>query len=371
MALPFPEYHLFQLLRRFDNQHLPLDLFLSHYFRSNKAIGSKDRRFIASAVYDMVKWKSLLDHLAEGHPTWEKRYNLYKNLQPASYLNVNTIPLHVRLSFPKDFVDMLRAEYGEKETIRISQASNCEAPIAVRVNPTKISREELMQRWEAWNPVEGQHHHTIILRKRQPLVATPEFREGMFEIQDEASQMVGDLVDAKPGDHILDFCAGAGGKTLAFAYKTKGRGQIYLHDIRPIILENAKKRLKRAGVQNAQMTIETNRLPKRMDWILVDAPCSGTGTYRRNPDQKWKFKKEMVEELVEKQRAIFATALNFLKPGGKIIYATCSLLKQENEQQMEYFMKKHNLQLVGKPFNSGLAYGGPDALFAATFEQKG
>ena len=369
MARPFPEYHLFQLLRRFDNQHLPLDLFLSHYFRSNKALGSKDRRFIAEATFGMIKWKSLLDHLAEGFPSWEKRHNLFRSLRPNNYIHVNTIPLHVRLSFPKDFVDMLVEDYGEKEAIRIAQASNGDAPIAIRINPLKTTRAELMERFQEWEPLLGTHPLTILLKKRQPLVATKEFKEGFFEIQDEASQMVADLMNPKPGDHVLDFCAGSGGKTLAYAHKTEGKGQLYLHDIRPIILENAKKRLKRAGIQNAQITDRPDKLPKNMDWILVDAPCSGCGTYRRNPDQKWKFDRSVVDRLIIEQRAIFAKALTFLKPGGKIIYATCSLLKSENEKQVDYFLKAHpSLRLVGQPFKSNLSFDGPDALFAATFE---
>jgi len=368
MARPYPEYHLFQLLRRFDNQHLPLDLFLSHYFRSNKALGAKDRRFIAEAVYGMIKWQSLIDYLAEGHPSWEKRFSIFRTLQPANFLHVDKIPLHIRLAFPEEFVTILVKEYGEKEAIRLAQVSNSEAPIAVRINPLKTNRQQLLERWKELGAIPGEHPLAILFPKRQPLVAMPEFQEGFFEIQDESSQMVADLVDLKPGDHVLDYCAGAGGKTLAFAHKTLGKGQLYLHDIRPIILESARKRLKRAGIQNVQVTQHSHKLPQKMDWILVDAPCTGTGTYRRNPDQKWKFNKELLSRLLDEQRTIFEKALTFLKPGGKIVYATCSLLKAENEEQLAYFQKKHKLRLVGTPFKKNFIFGGPDSFFAAVLE---
>ncbi|MCP5469665.1 MAG: RsmB/NOP family class I SAM-dependent RNA methyltransferase [Chlamydiales bacterium] len=370
MARPFREYHLFQLLRRFDNQHLPLDLFLSHYFRAHRAIGSKDRLFIVEAVYGIIRWKSLLDHLAEGHPSWEKRYRIYQNFQPYNYLRVNTIPLHIRLSFPEELTEVLLEEFGEEETIRLGQVSSCSAPIAVRVNPLKCDRQTLMQKWEGLFEISEGYlsPYAILFKKRTPLTSLPEFKEGLFEIQDEASQHVADLIEAKPGDHVLDYCAGAGGKTLAFAHKTEGKGQIYLHDIRPIILDRAKKRLKRAGIQNAQYTADRHKLKPNMDWILVDAPCTGTGTYRRNPDQKWKFTKKQLERVVLEQREIFANALKLLKPGGKIVYATCSLLKKENEEQVEYFMKKYSLELVREPFRTHYCLGYADALFGAVLQ---
>ncbi len=121
----------------------------------------------------------------------------------------------------------------------------------------------------------------------------PEFKQGLFEVQDEGSQLIANLMDPTPGDQVMDYCAGSGGKTLAFAPKMQHRGQIYLHDIRPWALDEARKRLKRAGIQNAQVVLpedpKLNKLRGKMDWVLVDAPCTGSGTFRRNPDMKWKF----------------------------------------------------------------------------------
>lgn len=374
MKVSFTDYHLFQLLKRFENQHLPLDLFLSHYFRAHKQLGSKDRRTIATAVYGMSRWRSLLDHLVEGVPTWEKRFALYSHFQPNQFLHVNTIPLHVRVSFPEELFSLLVADYGEEKAVNLCQICNTEAPITVRANALKTTREELLERWAEYE-VEACTHasHGILFPRRVPLVAMPEFKQGLFEIQDEASQCVAELVKVKPGDHVLDYCAGAGGKSLAFASQMKGRGQIYLHDIRPYILDQAKKRMKRAGIQNTQFLMPEHAhlgtLKKKMDWVLVDAPCTGTGTYRRNPDQKWKFSSAQLVRLVGEQRMIFEKALSYVKQGGHIVYATCSLLKAENEKQVDHFLETYDLEMVGSPFVSLPSYGGMDGFFGAVFKK--
>ena len=172
---------------------------------------------------------------------------------------------------------------------------------------------------------------------------------------------------ASSNDHVLDYCAGSGGKTLAFAPDMKNKGQVYLYDIRPHLLIEAKKRLKRAGIQNGQF-LDENKLKKkgllkRMDWILLDVPCSGSGTLRRNPDMKWKFHPEMVERLVNEQQKIFDKVLKFLHPNGKIVFATCSIFPEENEQQIEYFMTKYHLQLEREPFQSFPKNGEMDGFY--------
>ena len=196
-------------------------------------------------------------------------------------------------------------------------------------------------------------------------------KKDCFEIQDEASQLIAALVEAEPGQHVLDYCSGSGGKTLAFAHRLDKKGQIYLHDIRPAILEQARKRLKRADIQNAQPLpaghANLKKLRKKMDWTFVDAPCTGTGTLRRNPDQKWKFSSELLNRLLGEQRTIFERALSYVKPGGKIIYATCSMLAQENEDQVEHFLKTYDLKLAHPPFSSLPAPGAMDGMFAAVF----
>jgi 16S rRNA (cytosine967-C5)-methyltransferase len=378
MSKNFVEYHLFQLLHRFECQHLPLDLFLSQYFKAHKALGAQDRRQIAHAAFGMIRWRALIDHVLDQHPSWEKRYQLFKNFKPISMLHVQSIPRHVRVSFPKELFDLLVKNYGEETAVKWALFSNEEAPICVRANPDKTSREALIEKWqEEWEVKKGSYApHSIIFSKRAPLVSFPEFKEGMFEIQDEGSQLVAEEISFQPGQHVLDYCAGAGGKTLAYAYKSEGKGQLYLHDVRIPALQQAKKRLKRAGVQNAQLLSPMNstleRLKGLMDWVLVDAPCSGTGTYRRNPDQKWKFSMELLKRVMEDQRMIFKEAVHYVKPGGRIVYATCSLLEEENEKQLEHFLKDDSLALEKPPLHTLKDFKAleMDGFFTAVMKKK-
>ncbi len=373
MKFSFPEYHLFQLLRRFDNQYLPLDLFLRHYFRAHKALGANDRRIISEAVYGMTRWRLLLDHLIGTSTTWERRYAIFSQFQPTQYLSVNSIPLHVRVSSPKELFDLLVKDYGEERASYLAQVCNTAAPTTVRINPLKTTRESMLFKWAQEHDVTAceKSAHGINFKMRIPLLAMPEYRGGLFEIQDEASQLVSEMVAVGPDDQVLDYCAGSGGKTLAYAYKMEGGGQVYLHDIRPFILEQAKKRLRRAGIQNVQyLGSDLSSLKKKMDWVLVDAPCSGTGTLRRSPDQKWRFSLDTLQRHIKLQREIFEKSLSYVKPGGKIVYATCSLLKDENERQLDYFLKTYPVEMVGSPFCSHPSFGGMDGFFAVTLQKR-
>jgi len=325
----------------------------------------------------MSRWKGLLDYLTDqSNPSWEKRYALYRDFQPTNYLASTTIPLHDRVSFPRELFAILSEEYGEEKGIHICQICNTEAPITVRINPIKTTLDKLLSLWKPLYEVRPCERSPfgIQFNKRVPLVSLPEFKEGLFEIQDEGSQLVASLLKAEPGQQILDYCSGAGGKALAFAHQMENKGQIYLHDIRPSILEQARKRLKRAGIQNGQFLIAGHsaleKLKKKMDWVLVDVPCSGTGTLRRNPDQKWKFSTDLLNRLVGQQRIIFERALSFVKPGGKIIYATCSLLRSENESQIEHFLNTYGLEMESNPFVTLPSFGGMDGFFAATLKKQ-
>lgn len=372
--MKFQEHHLFQILKGFENQHLPLDLFLSHYFRSHTAIGASDRRFISETVYGIIRWKGLLDHIAGKENAPDLRYSVYRGFQPTEYFFVNTIPLHIRLSFPLNLFSLLVSQYGEKKAIEICQANNEQAPITVRFNPLKTTREALLSKWKGKFDVEPTQYSSlgITFKKRIAFFDLPEFKEGLFEVQDEGSQLVALQVKAESGHLILDYCSGSGGKSLAFAHLLKNRGQIYLHDIRPIALTQARKRLQRAGIQIAQFLpphhIQLKKIKQNIDWVLVDAPCSGTGTLRRNPDMKWKFDPQMVTRLAGEQRHIFEKALSYVKSGGFIVYATCSILKEENESQVEHFLKTYPLELK-ETFASLPTQGGMDGFFAATFKK--
>ncbi|MGK5595232.1 MAG: RsmB/NOP family class I SAM-dependent RNA methyltransferase [Parachlamydiaceae bacterium] len=375
MKLTFREYHLLALLVQFEHQSLPIDLFLSQYFKAHKSIGAKDRQAIAESVYGLIRWKNLLE-FATSSKDWQKLLAFYKSEAFLRYQNDPSLPLFIRKAFPKDLFDLLVNSHGEEKACTICQNSNQPAPTHIRINPLKITRTALLKKWKECYEVEATASAplSITFLKKINFFAQEDFKQGYFEVQDANSQLLADLIEARPGEHVLDYCSGSGGKTLAFAHKLEGKGQIFLHDIRPFILQMAKKRLKRAGVQNAQVILADSpglkRLKKKMDWVLVDAPCSGTGTLRRNPDMKWRFNQEMLKNLIGDQRTIFEKGLSYLAPTGKIVYATCSVLKDENEYQVDHFIKTYKLELAQPFFQTLPEPGFGDGFFAAVLKRK-
>ena len=372
----FRHFHLIKILEEFDETRLPLDVFLSKYFRSHKAVGSKDRKYICETIYKLIRWKGLIDYFCKERPIkWEERVDLLSKLDLSVLMEDESIPPHVRVSFPKQFYDKILQPFGEQKALDFCITSNDAAPTTIRVNPLKVSRSHLLDIWQNKYSIEACKHSKlgITFNKRINFFELEEFKNGFFEVQDEGSQLVANHVKVKPGDHVLDYCAGSGGKTLAFAPLMQEKGQIYLYDIRPHALTQAKKRLNRAGIQNAQI-LTKDRLKKkgllnRMDWILLDVPCSGTGTLRRNPDMKWRFYTEMIDNLVKVQREIFDNTVKYLAPGGHIVYATCSILPDENQKQISYFIKKYNLKLASLPFFTFPEKDGMDGFFAAVLKK--
>lgn len=376
MKWPFRQFHLFSILDAYNASSLPLDLLICKHFRKHRALGSKDRKFIAENAYGMIRWLGLLDYFCTSSTTWEKRYEIYKELSPLEYIDKRDIPLHIRLSFPEILFNLIRDAYGEEDAKKLCLASNTAAPTTVRVNTLKSSRSRLLNSWKNKYDVSAcKHSETgITFHKKINLFSLPEFKKGFFEVQDEGSQLVAYSIKAKPGDQIMDYCSGSGGKSLAFAPLMEKSGQIYLHDIRPHILLECRKRLRRAGIENGQIIAPNSsrlkRFKKSMNWVLVDAPCSGSGTMRRNPDMKWKFSLNSLKQLIGEQRSIFEKALSYVRPGGKIVYATCSLLKEENENQVEHFLKTYDIELDEKPFKTLLKKNSMDGFFAASFTKK-
>jgi len=375
MFRPFRQYHILLILNEYEQQTLPLDLFLSNYFRLRKAVGAKDRAYIAETIYAMTRWRGLLDYLCEGTIDWDKRLDLFLNPKFDDAKKRKDIPTHVRLSFPKNLYDQLVNSLGEETANKICSISNTSAPTTVRINPIKAKRDEMFDKWKEQYPVRlcEKSPEGIVFERRINFFELPEFKQGCFEIQDEGSQLLAQLMQVKPGQLVMDYCAGAGGKTLAFAPKMENKGQIYLHDIRKHALNDARKRLRRAGIQNAQVVYDQEeklkKLKKNMDWVLVDAPCTGTGTMRRNPDMKWKYENEVLVRLIGQQRVIFEKALSYLKPNGYIVYATCSLLKEENQEQVDHFINTYGLEMVGNVFESLPVFGGMDGFFGAVLKK--
>ncbi len=371
----FRKTHLLQLLSEYEAQDSALDYFISRYFRAHKALGSKDRAWISDTVYALIRWRGLLEYLlkVQRKPlSWEALYGCYLYKPPMAYFEDSSIPLHIRVSFPEWLFQAVCGSWGEQEGVSICLASNEAAPTTVRVNTQKIDRESALQMWLEKGFLVAPCKESpigITFQKKINFFSLPEFRTGLFEVQDEASQLVAHLCPLQPGWQVMDFCAGSGGKTLAFAHELQGKGQIHLHDIRLHALHEARRRLRRAGVQNAQI-VHADEVKKLkclkgcMDMVFVDAPCSGTGTLRRNPDMKWKLTPETIERVAAQQRVIFDEAVQFLKPRGKIVYATCSILKQENQDQVAYFLAHYPLTIEGEVFQSFPKPGEKDGFFA-------
>lgn len=372
----FRKHHLLAILMGFEQQTLPLDLFIMDYCRFHKALGAKDRKVIVDTIYGMIRWRGLIDHLLGDDPTWEKRFELFQTFDPLEYGKDVSIPLHVRCSFPKALFDLIVDSHGEEQAFQLALISNTPAPTTIRVNGLKSSRDEIIAKWAPLYDIVACSHapYGITFHRKINFRALDEFRDGLFEIQDEGSQLVADLIRAKPGETVLDFCAGSGGKTLALAVPMANKGQIYLHDIRSHALLEARRRLRRAGIQNAQIIEDKSphlsKLKRHCDWVLVDAPCSGTGTLRRNPDMKWRFQAEWVTRLQGQQRTIFERALSYLKPSGRIVYATCSLLSAENEIQTAHFCHTYGLVVEGEPLKTLPSQGGMDGFYGVVLKKQ-
>lgn len=375
MRRPFREHHLLQILNFFEEQSLPLDVFLRNYFRAHTAVGSKDRKEICEIIYGIIRWRGLLDHVSEKPISWESRFRAFAKFSQNFYCDPS-LPTHVRVSFPKSFYQLLSESLGEEKAFQFCLSCNEPAPTTVRANLLKTTRNALIESWQNRYKVSSCRYSSVGIHFEEKInfFGMEEFKKGYFEIQDEASQLIAELIAIEPGMRFLDFCAGSGGKSLAVAPRLKGRGQLFLHDIRPQALREAKKRLKRAGIQNAQPLLPDSpnkRLLKlKMDWVLVDAPCTGTGTLRRNPDMKWKFDNQTLPRIVQEQRQIFDEALTYLKPEGHIVYATCSILPQENQHQAAFFLEQYPLEQVGETFSSFPASGEMDGFFGIVLKKK-
>jgi 16S rRNA (cytosine967-C5)-methyltransferase len=256
----------------------------------------------------------------------------------------------VRHEYPDWIEPLLRARFGDRLEAEMRAAITA-ASTDLRANTLKASRDEAMAALKAegisampteLSPVGLRVHG------RPPLATLKCFKDGLIEVQDEGSQLVGLLADARPGMRVADFCAGAGGKTLAMAAQMKNKGKIVACDVLEGRIERAAVRFIRAGAHNIErkaLSSERDQWVKRhagtFDRVLVDAPCTGTGTWRRNPDAKWKLSPQDVEELTQLQRSILDSAWRLVKPGGRLIYATCSLLSEENEAQIAAFLAEH------------------------------
>lgn len=380
--------HTVELLGELERSTLPPDAVVATFFRDRRYLGSHDRRFIAESYYGVLRHRRLCDHLLEqtgdvlsgvtGQGRSLLRLSAYllavnpsqdvklrdivevvgvdenddrlrsalvsiRTYGPSKF---NDLPPGIRMSFPDWMVDRFGREYGGDALPALLQSLNKQAPLSVRVNTLKTTVEACKQRLteEGVSPREGTLAATsLTLNRRMNAFSLKSFRDGWFEVQDEGSQFLAQVADPKPTDRVLDMCAGAGGKTLAMAAIMKNRGEIVATDVSAYRLKELRKRMRRAGAGNIRVQEDYigRGYDERFDLVFVDAPCTGVGTIRRNPGMKWSVTPEMVAELSAKQSSILERAATHVQVGGMLLYATCSLFKEENEEVVERFMQAH------------------------------
>ncbi|CDR93950.1 sun-family protein, putative [Babesia bigemina] len=339
-----------EVYTKLNTGNLPIDTFLRYYFRVNR-VASGSRAWIAEHVYEVQRWKGLIAHLSPKPVTWTGMLNTYLLHQRWRYMTGHKgLPPHLRCSFPEPLFERIERQYGVDKALEICQILNEEPVTYLRVNTLRSSRDKAYKSLlHKGVPVEkcADSPCGLLLSNKKTLLESPEYHKGLVEIQDLSSQICGLKVEAQPGEHVLDYCAGSGGKALIFGPQMENKGRIYLHDVNENLLLKAKRRLKRAGIRNYFIMdpniANTRQYYGKMDCVVADVPCSGVGAFRRNPDRKWTFTVEQVTEYTALQRSIVDNALLFLKPGGRLVYITCSIFEEENELQVNYFCKRHGL----------------------------
>ncbi len=355
----------------------PADAILRNFFSTNRALGQRDRAFIAETVFCVLRHKRLLEQLI-AQPTARKlvcaaliklQGRSLGQIEPflkssdrdwildLKIADIETLPAAVRLSLPDWLYDRLVAETSEQDAAAFGRAMLKTAPLDLRVNTLMADREQVLRdlRTSGFDAAPTRYSPVGIRVAGKPAINRHElFCSGAIEVQDEGSQLLGYLVAPKRREMVVDFCAGAGGKTLLMGAMMQSQGRLYAFDVSEKRLKNLAPRLKRSGLSNvhpqiiaSENDIKVKRLAGKIDRVLVDAPCSGLGTLRRNPDLKWRQSPQAVDELAAKQCAILASAATLLKPGGRLVYATCSVLAQENRNVIEVFLADHpSFQLV-------------------------
>jgi len=431
--------HTYELFNRIDNSNLPADSVIDRYFRSHRYLGSHDRKFIAETIYGTLRHRRRYEHILEILMKNIKREiskkdtvllilttyilengNLseteieliekgifneqgimfkIKNILSGTYEISNddvSKSIGIKYSYQDWMIKWFVTDYSAEEAERICASLNEPAPLNLRVNTLKTTLEKCQE--ELYK--EGVETYRtrlspygLLVPKRLNVFSLKTFQKGWFEVQDEGSQLIPIYIDPKPTDKLLDVCAGAGGKTLEFSVIMKNRGEIFATDINNYRLRELRKRAKRAGAHNIRVmqirkiTDLLKNFSGFFDIVFVDSPCSGLGTLRRNPGMKWKVTENTVYELVKKQKKILEESTPLVKTGGKLVYATCSILKKENEQQIENFLAlnpnfslvkfKHNLnnQFISELISNGYLklmphIHGTDGFFCAVLKKQ-
>ena len=384
------------------NEEEYADKVIQKLLKRDKRWGSRDRAFVAETTYDIVRWKRLYGEIANVKAPYD-RDNLWRLFAVWATLKgiklpdwkyfVGTPTRKIKGRFDElsksrvfresvpDWIDAIGVkELGENVWTKELAVQNKQADVVLRVNTLKTSKSQLIndlnnEQIEA-ESING-YPDALRLIERANVFKTDVFKKGAFEVQDASSQLVARFLDVKPGMKVVDTCAGAGGKTLHIAALMENKGKIVAMDIYESKLKKLKIRAKRNGVHNIDLKVldstkPVKKLYEKADRVLIDAPCSGLGVLRRNPDSKWKLKPEFIEDIKKVQEQVLQKYASMVKPGGKLVYATCSILPSENENQIETFLKSE----MGKKFKfikdqSILAHeSGYDGFYMALLEKN-
>lgn len=382
--------HVCELLDLIRPLNGPADTIVTEFFRKRHYLGSKDRRFIADTTFAILRNFALVrfharqglepfntsslpaiamyisfaikiqnqasaDVLSKVESSWRVSFPkipcatfvdaIVRSHLPQTILESPLQRIAMMHSFPETIVQEWLERFGATETERLCAALNQPAPTVIRVNTLKATIEECRARLRA-EGIESESTRLspfgLVLNKRINAQASQAFKDGWFEMQDEGSQIISLLLDAKPGETIVDACAGGGGKTLHIAALMRNEGEIHAIDVDEKRLENVRPRLLRAGISIAHLHRSNDELIDSLrgkaDAVLVDAPCSGVGTFRRNPAAKLRFDTQFVDRMVTTQKRVLESSAHFVKPGGRLVYSTCTLLREENEHVVETFL---------------------------------
>lgn len=381
------------------DERMPADARMDQYFKAHKEMGKRDRGVVAELTYGVLRHCRMIDarlgEMSEGWPGYQRRVGALLMIQQGvsmrgleKYMDetmakevaealratpATILPNAVRYSIPDLVWQAWVEQWGEEATIKLAQSLLSAAPADIRVNSLKATREQVQA-----SLVTAGFELTMVdgvptaLRQagRAPLFRTDAFQQGWFEMQDAGSQVLGALLPVASGQKVVDFCAGAGGKTLQLAAAMQNKGSLIAYDVSEARLNRMRPRLARAGVDNVRimpLASETDARLKKLrgsqDAVLVDAPCSGSGTWRRSPDMKWRDME--LTELNATQLSVLTSAAKLVRDGGYVVYATCSLMHSENEAVVAAFLAQHSdyVRLSAQQRLAEVGYVLPDSAF--------
>ena len=389
-------------IRDIFNEGVYADKAVEKALKRDKRWGARDRKFVAETIYEIVRWNRLYAEIAEVKTPYKRDdiwrifsvWCILRGIALPDWNQIGDVPVRrikgrfdelskirkYRESVP-DWMDELGvSELGETLWSKEIAAQNQQADVILRTNTLNISKEMLQKKLRTENVITEfipNHPDALRLTERANVFKTEAFHNGFFEVQDASSQLVAAFLEVAPGMKVVDTCAGAGGKTLHLASLMENKGQIIAMDIYESKLKKLKVRARRNKVHNIDMRVIDSTKPikklyNKADRVLIDAPCSGLGVIRRNPDSKWKLQPEFIENIKKVQQEVLQSYSKMVKPGGKMVYATCSILPSENRKQVDKFLTSES----GKEFtfvnekNVFAHISGFDGFYMALLEKK-